>query len=76
MIMVEVDSEDRWIGRYIDRGKETGMGRQKETESGLSGVFLTFVGVLPCRFVGRGTLSMAMRFSSTGPGPSWGGGEI
>ena len=37
-IMVEADSEDSWIGRYIDRGKETGMGRQKETESGLLGV--------------------------------------
>lgn len=39
IIVVEVDSEDRWIGRYIDRGKGTGMGRQKETESGLLGVF-------------------------------------
>lgn len=39
IIMVEVDPEDRRIGRYIDRRKETGMGRQKETESGLLGVF-------------------------------------
>lgn len=32
-----------------------------------------FVGVLPCRFVGRGTLSMAMRFFCMGLGRLVGG---